>query len=86
MINDTDVNKIVVSNKVPFGKQDFKYCIGYKNAKKIRSWCVFYLEMSIYRRDFNKYKFLINIMKFEKKLAISSKKNLIIKLCTIKNI
>ena len=33
LINDTHVNKIVVSNKVPFGK-DFKYLIGYKDAQK----------------------------------------------------
>ena len=30
-INDTDINKIVVSNKFPFGKHDFKYFIGYKD-------------------------------------------------------
>ena len=24
-INDTDINETVVSNKFPFGKQDFKY-------------------------------------------------------------
>ena len=27
--NDVDINKTVVSNKLPFGKQDFKYFIGY---------------------------------------------------------
>ena len=26
-IKDIDINKIVVSNKFPFGKQDFKYFI-----------------------------------------------------------
>ena len=26
-------DKIVISNKVPFGKQDFKHFIGYKDAK-----------------------------------------------------
>ena len=26
-INDIGVNKLVVSNKLPFGKQDFKYFI-----------------------------------------------------------
>ena len=26
--NDVDINKTVVSNKFPFGKQDFKYIIG----------------------------------------------------------
>ena len=27
--NDVDINKTLVSNKLPFGKQDFKYFIGY---------------------------------------------------------
>ena len=31
LINTIDVNKIVVSNKFPFGKQGFKYFIGYKD-------------------------------------------------------
>ena len=35
-INNIDINKIVVSNKLPFGEQDFKYFIGYEDAKKIR--------------------------------------------------
>ena len=35
-INDTDINKMVVSNKLPFGKQGFKYFIGYKDSEKIR--------------------------------------------------
>ena len=30
LINDIDINKIVVSNMLPSGKQDFKYVIGYK--------------------------------------------------------
>ena len=29
-------HEIVVSNKFPFGKQDFKYFIGYKDNKEIR--------------------------------------------------
>ena len=36
-IKRIDINKIVVSNKVSFGKKGFKYFIGYKDAKKIRS-------------------------------------------------
>ena len=28
------INKIVVSDKVSFGKKEFKYFIGYKSAKK----------------------------------------------------
>ena len=31
LINNTDINKIAVSNKFRFGKQDFKYFIGYKD-------------------------------------------------------
>ena len=42
-INDIDINEIVVSNELPFGDQDFKYFIGYKNSEKIRSLCIFHL-------------------------------------------
>ena len=31
LINEIDINKAVVSNKLPFGKKDFKYFIGYKD-------------------------------------------------------
>ena len=31
LINAIDVNKIAVSNKFPFGKQDFQYFIGCKD-------------------------------------------------------
>ena len=30
-----DINEIVVSNKIPFGKNEFKYFIGYKDTKKL---------------------------------------------------
>ena len=33
-VKDVDINKIVVSNKVFFGKKGFKYFIGYKDTKK----------------------------------------------------
>ena len=33
-IKNIDINKIVVSNKVTFGKKGFKYVTGYKDAKK----------------------------------------------------
>ena len=29
----TDVHTIVVSNKIPFSKEDFKYFFGYKDAE-----------------------------------------------------
>lgn len=31
-INHTDINKIVASNQLPLGKQDFKYFFGDKDA------------------------------------------------------
>ena len=34
-IKNIDINKIVVSNKVSFSKEGFKYFIGYKDAKKL---------------------------------------------------
>ena len=49
------INKIVVWDKVPFGKQNFKYFFGYKNVKKIRPW-IFIPKMAAYRRDFDKSK------------------------------
>ena len=47
MRNDIDINKIAVSKKFPFGKQDFKYFIGYKNNKLL---CIFFSEMSKHKR------------------------------------
>ena len=35
MISNIDINKVVVSNKISFGKKGFKYFIGYKDAKKL---------------------------------------------------
>ena len=35
-IKNIDINKIVICNKVSFGKKEFKYFIGYKDAKKIK--------------------------------------------------
>ena len=48
-INEIDIHEIVVSNKLPFGKQDFKYFIGYKDDQKIRPFCIFFSKMSTYR-------------------------------------
>ena len=35
LINETDINEIVVSNNLPFSKQDSRYFIGYKDNKKL---------------------------------------------------
>ena len=56
LIDNVDISQIVVSNKVSFGKRDFKYFIGFKNAKQIRLLCMSLPKMSAYRGDFDKFK------------------------------
>ena len=34
LTNDIDINKIVVPDKLPFAKQDFKYLICYNDSEK----------------------------------------------------
>ena len=47
-IDDIDINEIVVSNNFPFGKEDFKFFIGYKDNKEIKLLPSFFPEISIY--------------------------------------
>ena len=56
LIDNIGVNKIVVYNKISLGKDDLKYFIGYKDARKIRPLCIFLPKMSAYRRNFDKTK------------------------------
>ena len=55
-INNMDINKLVVSNKVSFSKKRFKHFIGYKNSKKVRLLCILLPKMNAYRRDFSETK------------------------------
>ena len=50
LINDIDINEIEVSYKIPFGKQDFKYFIGYKDNNEIRPLRIFFLKW-VYTQD-----------------------------------
>ena len=50
-INKIVIDKIVVSNKVLFGKKYFRYFIGYKNILKIRPLSIFLPKISTYRKD-----------------------------------
>ena len=65
-IKDIDINKIVVSNKLPFGKQDFIYFIGYKDDKKVRPFCIFFLKMNVYRIDSDETECMYFMIKEEK--------------------
>ena len=66
LINDKDINKIVVSNKFSFGKQDFKYFIGYKDSEKNKPLCIFRPKMIIYKRNFDENKLIYFFIKEEK--------------------
>ena len=62
-----DINEIVISNRFPFGKQDIKYFIGYKDNKEIRPLCIFFPKTSIYKRYSDKTKCMYFMIKDEKK-------------------
>ena len=66
LINDIDSNKIVVYNKLPFGEQDLKYFIGYKDAEKIRPLCIFHRQIIIYKINFDENRRIYFLIKKEK--------------------
>ena len=53
LISNIDIDKIEVSKKLPFDKQNFKYFIGYK---EIRLSSILFQEISIYKRYSDKTK------------------------------
>ena len=62
-IKNVDINKIIVSNKVIFGKKNFKYFIVYEDTKKIRPFYMFLPKMSAYRRVFDETKYVSFLIK-----------------------
>ena len=75
-IKNIDINKIVVSNKVFFGKKGFKYFIGLKDDKT-RPLCIFLPKMGAHKRDFDETKdmsFLIKDNEIWEKVKNSIKK------------
>ena len=63
LIKNRDINKIIVSNEVSFGKKRCKYFIDYKDAKKLRPLCIFLLKMTAYRKYFDETKFMSLLIK-----------------------
>ena len=56
-IDDTDVNKILVSKKEPYGKNDsLIYFIGYNDNDVIRSLCLKISKITGYINEFNENK------------------------------
>ena len=66
LINNIDINEIDVSNKLLFSKQDFKYFLGYKDNQEIKPLCIFFPEISIRKRYFDKTKCMYFMKKCEK--------------------
>ena len=95
-IKNININKIVVSNKVSFGKKGFKCFIGCKDYKTIRPVCIFSTRMSTYRKDFDETKYISFLIKDDQllekyneicgKLKIRSKNNLAVNQYIMKNI
>ena len=55
-IDDTDINKILVSKEEPYGtKYSFKYFIGYNDNDVIRLLCIKLPQMTGYIRKFEGY-------------------------------
>ena len=48
----------MISNKVSFGKKDFKYFIGYKNDDKIKPLCITLPKMNGYPKGFAETKYM----------------------------
>ena len=59
LIFDVNIDRIVVSNKVPFSKKSIKYFIGYENeCEKVMLLCIKLPKMTAYRRDFHETKYM----------------------------
>ena len=57
------ISPTLVSNKVSFGKNGFKYFIGYKVVRKNRPLCIFLPKMTAYRKEFYETKYISFLIK-----------------------
>ena len=61
-ICDINVDRTVIPNKVLFGKNAFKYFIGYENDdEKLMLLCIMLPKMSAYKRNFDETKYMFFI-------------------------
>ena len=67
-IKNFEIDKMVVPNQVSFGKKEFKYFIGYKDAENIKPLCVFLPKMTTYRKDFDETKYIYFLIKHDELL------------------
>ena len=66
-INDVDISKIVVSNRILFAERGFKYFVGYEDGKKVTK-LVNASKMSSYSRDFDKTKYISFLINYDELL------------------
>ena len=86
-INNMDIDKILISNKVYFGKEGCKYFSGYKDDDKVKPLCKTLSKIIGYAKIIDEVKYisllikgeqlLKNTNKSEIKIAIILKRNLI---------
>ena len=58
-IYDVNIDRIVVSNKVSFGKKVFKSFIGYKDDhEEVMSLYIMVPKISAYKKDFDETKYM----------------------------
>ena len=58
-----DINKVVVSNKLSFGKNDLNTLLAKKIIKKTRPLYIFLPKMSAYGKDFDETKCISFLIK-----------------------
>lgn len=57
MIDNVDINKKLISNKVFLAKKGYKHFIGYKHSDyKVKPLCTILPKMSVYVKHFDKTK------------------------------
>ena len=57
-VNETNIDKLVISDNAPYSKKDFKLFIGYKDDDKIKPLCVMLPKMSEYFKCFDETKYM----------------------------
>ena len=62
-IKNIDIKKIIVPNRVCFGKKGFRYFTDNRDAEKIRPLCIYLPKMSAHRRDFDETKYISFLVK-----------------------
>ena len=62
-MQNVNIDKIVVFDKIPFGKRGFKCFISYKDTKKINTLCIFLSKLTAYRKDFDETKYISVLIK-----------------------